>query len=62
MYYGGEQVTITRYVNGKEISDEEFYKLKISNPIIKQICTSVIQRVRKEEKISRHEKLEHESS
>ncbi len=55
-------MTITRYVNGKEISDEEFYKLKISNPIIKQICTSVIQRVRKEEKISRHEKLEHESS
>ena len=36
---------VTRYLNGKEISAEELYQHKVSNPVLDRICKSVVGRL-----------------
>ena len=38
-------MTITRYLNGKEISKEELYKLELTNPTLELLCAAVRKRL-----------------
>lgn len=43
-----ENLKVTRCVNGVEVSEEEFYKMRVSNPIIDRICRGVVRRVKQQ--------------
>lgn len=40
-------MTVTRFLNGKEMSVEELYRHNLTNPTIEALCVSVINQVQK---------------